>query len=66
MSTVTDSWSVLRVPLPLRPTKRRSLNRATWFLMAAVALRSSAEKFSSFPAMTVTKVPSGMSPRATT
>uniref|UniRef100_A0A0E9QS44 Uncharacterized protein n=1 Tax=Anguilla anguilla TaxID=7936 RepID=A0A0E9QS44_ANGAN len=30
-------------PLPLRPTNRRSLKRATWFLRAAVALRSSAE-----------------------
>ena len=30
-------------PRPLRPTKRRSLNLATWFFMTAEALRSSAE-----------------------
>lgn len=38
-------WRVFpsRSPRPLRPTKRRSLNLATWFFMTAEALRSSAE-----------------------
>ena len=35
--------SPFRSPRPLRPTKRRSLNLATWFFMTAEALRSSAE-----------------------
>lgn len=30
-------------PLPLRPTKRRSLKRATWFFITPEAFRSSAE-----------------------
>lgn len=54
------------LPLPLRPTNRRSLKRATWFFMTAVALRSSAAKFSSLPAAIETSIPSGISPSATT
>ena len=54
------------VPRPERPMKRRSLNLATWFLMTAVALRSSALQFSSLPARTVTSVPSSTPPRHTT
>ena len=57
---------ILYQPLPLRPTKRKSLNLATWFFIIAVALRSSAEKFSSFPAEMWTVVPSSMSPSETT
>lgn len=53
-------------PLPLLPTKRKSLNLATWFFISAVQFRSSAQKFSSFPARMVTAVPSGTSPKATT
>ena len=45
-------------PLPERPTKRRSLKRATWFLNVAVALRSSAALFSSLPAVKITFTPS--------
>lgn len=56
----------LRLPLPLRPTNRKSLKRATWFFITAVALRSSAAKFSSLPAAIVTRTPSGISPSATT
>ncbi len=54
------------LPLPLRPTNRRSLNLATWFFMMALALRSSPHQFSSLPALMVTSVPSVTSPRATT
>lgn len=53
-------------PLPLRPTKRRSLKRAVRDVISVVAFRSSAEQFSSFPAITVTRTPSLTSPRATT
>ncbi|GBP50477.1 hypothetical protein EVAR_96714_1 [Eumeta japonica] len=53
-------------PRPLRPTKRRSLNLATWFFMTAELFRSSAQQFSSLPARTVTSVPSPTSPSATT
>lgn len=56
----------LFLPLPLRPTNRKSLNRATWFFITAVALRSSAAKFSSLPAAIETRTPSGISPSATT
>lgn len=55
-----------QLPRPLRPTKRRSLNFATWFFITAVWLRSSPQKFSSLPAITVTRVPSFTSPNATT
>jgi len=54
------------LPLPDLPTNRRSLNLATWFFMMAVQLRSSPHQFSSFPALTVTRVPSSMSSKATT
>lgn len=54
------------VPRPERPMKRRSLNLAMWFFMTAVALRSSALQFSSFPARTETIVPSSIPPRHTT
>lgn len=54
------------LPLPLRPTNLRSLKRATWFFITAVAFRSSAAKFSSLPAAMVTRTPSGISPSATT
>jgi len=50
------------LPLPDLPTKRRSLNRATWFFIIAVEFRSSAEKLSSLPANIVTVTPSGISP----
>lgn len=53
-------------PLPLLPTNLRSLNFATWFFMTAVQFLNSPQKFSSFPALTVTNVPSSTSPRATT
>ncbi|MPC74485.1 hypothetical protein E2C01_068846 [Portunus trituberculatus] len=53
-------------PRPERPTNRRSLNFAIWFFMTAELLRSSAQKFSSLPARTVTTVPSPISPRAIT
>lgn len=53
-------------PRPLRPTNLRSLNLATWFFITAVQLRSSPHQFSSFPALIVTIVPSGMSSKATT
>ena len=48
-------------PLPERPTNRRSLKRATWFLKVAMAFRSSAAEFSSFPAVRITLVPSAIS-----
>ena len=54
------------LPRPLRPTKRKSLNFATWFFITAVQFRSSPQKFSSLPAITVTRVPSHTSPNATT
>lgn len=54
------------LPLPLLPTNLRSLNFATLFFITAVLFLSSAEQFSSFPALTVTWVPSRTSPRATT
>ena len=54
------------LPLPDLPTKRRSLNLATWSLMIAELLRSSAQQFSSLPARTVTTVPSCTGPRYTT
>lgn len=54
------------LPRPLRPTKRRSLNLATWFFMTAVQLRSSPHQLSSFPARIVTMVPSPTSVKATT
>uniref|UniRef100_A0A182XTI1 Uncharacterized protein n=1 Tax=Anopheles quadriannulatus TaxID=34691 RepID=A0A182XTI1_ANOQN len=53
-------------PRPDRPTNRRSLNFATWFFITAVALRSSAWKFSSLPAFIVTSVPSWISSSAIT
>lgn len=53
-------------PRPERPTNLRSLNLATWFFITAVQFLSSAQKFSSFPALMVTIVPSWMSSRATT
>lgn len=56
----------LSLPRPLRPTKRRSLNFATWFFMTAVQLRSSPHQLSSFPARIVTMVPSPTSVKATT
>ena len=49
------------LPLPERPTNLKSLNLATWFLKVAVALRSSAAQFSSFPAVSITLIPSQMS-----
>lgn len=58
-----SSWNL---PRPLRPTKRRSLNLATWFFITAVQLRSSPHQLSSFPARIVTIVPSPTSVRATT
>jgi len=57
---------VFFLPLPLRPTNLRSLNLATWFFITAVQFLNSAQKFSSFPARTVTTVPSFTSPKATT
>lgn len=54
------------LPRPLRPTKRRSLNLATWFFITAVQFRSSPHQLSSFPARIVTIVPSPISLRATT
>lgn len=54
------------VPRPLRPTKRRSLNFATWFFITAEQLRSSAHQFSSLPAFIVTIVPSPTSASDTT
>lgn len=60
------NWIMRNSPRPLRPTNRKSLNLATWFFIKAVELRSSAQKFSSLPALTVTRVPSPTSPRATT
>ena len=63
---VNANWSARILPLPLRPTNLRSLKRATWFFMTAVAFRSSAEKFSSLPAAIETRTPSGISPSATT
>ena len=48
-------------PLPDRPTKRRSLKRATWFFMMAVAFLNSAAQLSSLPAERITLVPSGIS-----
>lgn len=54
------------IPRPLLPKNRRSLNRDTLLFITAVAFRSSAEQFSSFPAITVTCVPSGISDNATT
>lgn len=47
------------LPLPDLPINRRSLNRATLFLKVVVLFRNSAENSSSFPAKTVTWVPSG-------
>ena len=49
------------LPRPDRPTNLRSLKRATWFLKVVVALRSSADTFSSLPAVSTTFVPSGTS-----
>ena len=49
------------LPRPDRPTNRKSLNLATWFFITAVWFRSSPQKFSSFPALTDTNVPSGTS-----
>ncbi len=46
------------LPLPDLPTNLRSLNLATWFWKPAVAFRRSAEQFSSFPAVSITFVPS--------
>lgn len=63
---VNANWLARILPLPLRPTNLRSLKRATWFFMTAVAFRSSAEKFSSLPAAIETRTPSGISPSATT
>lgn len=60
------TYSTFCLPLPLRPTNRKSLNRATWFFITAVELRSSAAKFSSLPAAIETITPSGISPSATT
>lgn len=57
-------WCAL--PLPLRPTNLKSLNLAIWFLTRAEQLRSSAEQFSSLPALSVTAVPSGTSDSMTT
>lgn len=54
------------LPRPLLPTKRRSLNLATWFFMTAVQFRSSPHQLSSFPARIVTMVPSPTSVKATT
>lgn len=53
-------------PRPLRPTNLKSLNLAIWFLTRAEQLRSSAEQFSSLPALSVTAVPSGTSDSMTT
>lgn len=58
--------SNLHLPRPDRPTNLRSLNFATWFFIIAVAFLSSPQKFSSFPARTVTIVPSMTSPSAIT
>lgn len=63
---VRANYSTYLSPLPLRPTNLKSLKRATWFFMTAVALRSSAAKFSSLPAAIETRTPSGISPSATT
>ena len=49
------------LPRPDRPTNLKSLNLATWFFITAVWFRSSPQKFSSFPALTDTNVPSGTS-----
>lgn len=56
----------LCLPLPLLPTNLRSLNLAIWFFITAVQFLSSAQQFSSLPALTVTTVPSNTSPKATT
>ena len=63
---VRANYSTHFSPLPLRPTNLKSLKRATWFFITAVALRSSAAKFSSLPAAIETRTPSGISPSATT
>ncbi len=55
-----------RLPRPDRPTNLKSLNLATWFFIIADPFRSSAQKFSSFPARIVTTVPSSTSPSAIT
>lgn len=60
------SMCSVHLPLPLLPTKRKSLNLATWFFITAVQLRSSPQKFSSLPARIVTMVPSITSPNAKT
>lgn len=63
----TKCWQrQLGSPLPLLPTNLRSLNLAIWFFIRAVAFLNSAQEFSSFPALTVTTVPSLTSPSATT
>ena len=51
-------WRLKLFPRPLRPMILKSLNLATLFFMTAVLLRSSPQKFSSFPALRVTTVPS--------
>jgi hypothetical protein len=64
VATTISTDSIL--PLPERPTNLRSLKRATWFLNVAVALRSSAALFSSFPAVRITLTPSLTSLRDST
>lgn len=59
--TFTCCLSFLYIPRPDLPTNLRSLKRATWFLKVVVALRSSADTFSSLPAVRTTLVPSGTS-----
>jgi len=54
------------LPRPLRPINLKSLNIATRFLTRAEQLRSSAEQFSSLPALKDTAVPSGTSNIITT
>jgi len=54
------------LPRPLRPTNLKSLNLATRFSTRAEQLRSSAEQFSSLPALSVTAVPFGTSDSMTT
>lgn len=65
-SPKTSNYEYKNSPLPLLPTNLKSLNFATWFLMIAVEFLSSAQQFSSLPALTVTTVPSPTSPNATT
>lgn len=64
--SIHSLFAVNHSPLPLRPTKRRSLNLATCSFIVAWQFFSSALQFSSLPARIVTVVPSPTSTSATT